>query len=221
MRFDRTITVPEEGLCAAGHGMAPLALAGRVERILIPEEALQERVEGLAAEVHAQYAGCAELTLLVALKGAFVFAADLGRALARRGGLEVRYEFIRASAYGKEIKQADERARAVSVTALPADLAGKDVLIVEDLIDQGFTLTALKRRVLAAGVRSARICALLSKRLERPTPAAARNRAALSLNFVGFDVPDRWVAGYGTDAGEDFRALPYIVTVREEHYAAR
>lgn len=219
MRFDRTITVPAEGLCTAGHGMAPLALADRVESILIPEEALQERVEGLGAQVHERYAGCAELTLLVVLKGAFVFGADLGRALARRGGLEIRYEFVRTSAYGTTIKQADEKARAVSMSTLPAGLAGKDVLIVEDLIDQGFTLTALKRRVLAEGVRSARICTLISKRLERPTPAVARNRAALSLDFVGFDVPDRWVAGYGTDAGEDFRSLPYIVTVREQYYS--
>ena len=89
-----------------------------------------------------------ELILLVVLKGAFVFAADLGRAISRLGGLEFRYEFIRTSAYGHTIKQQNEDAREVSVARLPADLAGKDVLLVEDLIDQGYTLTTLKQRVL-------------------------------------------------------------------------
>ena len=193
----------------------------RVDCILIPEKALQARVAGLAREIHESCADCDELVLLVVLKGAFVFAADLGRALSRLGGPEVRYEFIRASAYGAAIKQPDEKAREVSMARLPADLAGKDVLLVEDLVDQGFTLTALRRRVLAEGARSVRICALISKRLERPSPAAARNRAALTLDFVGFNVPDRWVAGYGTDAGEDFRELPYVVTVKERLYARR
>ena len=218
MRFDQTITVPDDGLVASDDASLPSEVAGSVDCVLIPDEILHRRVAGLAGEVIESYAGCRELLLLVVLKGAFVFAADLGRALARRGSMEIRYEFVRTSAYGTSIKQADEKARAVSIAALPADLAGKDMLIVEDLVDQGFTLTALKGRLLAAGVRSVRICALLSKRLERPSPAAARNRAALSLDFVGFDVPDRWVAGYGTDAGEDLRMLPYIVTVREQFY---
>ena len=221
MRFERTIVVPEEGLAAGQDGGLPVEIADRVDGILIPEAILHERVAGLAREICENYAAGGELILLVVLKGAFVFAADLGRALSRLGGPVVRYEFIRASAYGATIKQPDEKARGVSMATLPADLAGKDVLLVEDLVDQGFTLTALKRRVLAEGARSVRICALISKRLERPSPEAARNRAALALDFVGFDVPDRWVAGYGTDAAEDFRELPYVVTVREQYYRER
>ena len=221
MRFDRIITVPEGGLATEHEDLLPASMADRVDCILIPEWVLQDRVAGLAQQIHDGCADCDELILLVVLKGAFVFAADLGRAISRLGGLEFRYEFIRTSAYGHTIKQQNEDAREVSVARLPADLAGKDVLLVEDLIDQGYTLTTLKQRVLSAGVRSVRICALLSKRLKQPSPAVARNRASLSLDFVGFDVPDRWVAGYGTDASEDFRMLPYIVTVREQLYAGK
>lgn len=221
MRFDRTISVPEVGLPTGRADLLPADMADRVDCILVPERVLQDRVAGLAKEIHETYAGCGELILLVVLKGAFVFAADLGRAISRLGGLEFRYEFIRTSTYGNTIKQPNEKVREVSMATLPADLAGKDVLLVEDLVDQGFTLTALKQRVLNAGVRSVRICALLEKRLQQPTPEVERNRSALALDFVGFDVPDRWVAGYGTDASEDFRMLPYIVTVREQLYAGR
>ena len=221
MRFDRIITVPEGGLATEHGDLLPASMVDRVDCILIPEWVLQDRVAGLAQQIHDGCADCDELILLVVLKGAFVFAADLGRAISRLGGLEFRYEFIRTSAYGHTIKQQNEDAREVSVARLPADLAGKDVLLVEDLIDQGYTLTTLKQRVLDAGVRSVRICALLSKRLKHPSPTVARNRASLSLDFVGFDVPDRWVAGYGTDASEDFRMLPYIVTVREQLYAGK
>ena len=221
MRFDQTISVPEGGLPTGRAEPLPAGMAERVDCILIPEWVLQDRVAGLAREICKSYAAGGELILLVVLKGAFVFAADLGRALSRLGGPALRYEFVRTSAYGNTIKQPDEKARAVSVATLPADLAGKDVLLVEDLVDQGFTLTALKQRLLAAGAGSVRICTLLSKRLEQPSPEAARNRASLRLDFVGFDVPDRWVAGYGTDASEDFRMLPYIVTVKEQLYAER
>ena len=219
MRFDQTIPVPEGGLATEHEDLVPAGMADRIDCILIPEWVLQDRIAGLAQQIHNRCADCKELVLLVVLKGAFVFAADLGRAISRLGGLEFRYEFIRTSAYGNTIKQENEEAREVSVARLPADLAGKDVLLVEDLIDQGFTLTALKQRIHDAGVRSVHTCVLLSKRLEQPTPAVARNRSALKLDFIGFDVPDRWVAGYGTDAGEDFRMLPYIVTVREQFYA--
>lgn len=221
MRFADTIVVPEEGLPSAQNDELPAGIADRVDRILIPEQVLQQRVTGLAKQINDSCAESSELILLVVLKGAFVFAADLGREISRLGGLEFRYEFIRTITYGSTIKQPDEKVREVSMARLPADLAGKDVLLVEDLIDQGFTLSALRRRVVEAGVRSVRICALLSKRLQQPSPAVARNRAELTLDFVGFDVPDRWVAGYGTDAGEDFRMLPYIVTVREQHYAEK
>ncbi len=220
MRFDRTITVPEGGLATGHTDQVPPGLADRVDCLLIPEHVLQQRVSGLAQQIHEACAESSELILLVVLKGAFVFAADLGREISRLSDLEFRYEFIRASTYGNTIKQPDEKVREVSMARLPADLADKDVLLVEDLIDQGFTLAALKQRVLAAGVRSVHICALLSKRLEQPTPEVAQNRAALTLDFVGFDVPDRWVAGYGTDASEGLRMLPYIVTVREQLYAS-
>ena len=219
IRFDRTITVPEGGLADEQADPLPSNLADRVDCVLIPEKLLQQRVSGLAKQIHEVFQESSELILLVVLKGAFVFAADLGRAISRLGGLEFRYEFIRTSAYGHTIKQENEEAREVSVARLPADLAGKDVLLVEDLIDQGYTLTALKQRILNAGVRSVRTCVLLSKRLKQASSAVERNRSALTLNFVGFDVPDRWVAGYGTDASEDFRMLPYIVTVRERLYA--
>jgi hypoxanthine phosphoribosyltransferase len=219
MRADEPIQVPAQGLeVPGGPARVPPALADRIDRVLIPEEALAARVEALAGQIGRDLSGSARLTLLVVLDGAFVFAADLGRALCRLGGPEVSYDFVRARTYGEEIKREGETERGVTLLVEPEQVVGQDVVLVEDILDQGFTLTRIRQHVLAQQPASLRTCVLLSKRLKRPTTSVRELRDHLDATYIGFEVPDRWVAGYGIDAGGDFRELPYVVAVRESYY---
>jgi hypoxanthine phosphoribosyltransferase len=216
------VIVPPEGLPAEAAEQAlhaRLLRDPRLERVLVPRSHLLPRVEALAEAIARDCATLAELTLVVVLKGAVTFAADLGRALCVAGAPPLRTEFVRASTYGLGIKGAAEAERAVRIDLAPERVEGRDVLLVEDLVDQAFTLTHLQGYLRGTrGVRSLRTCVLAEKQLERPTPAVRRLRAALRPDYVGFQLPDRWIAGYGIDAGEHFRNLPCIVTVHEEHF---
>jgi len=124
---------------------------------------------------------------------------------------------MRARTYGENLKGGDEGVLEVATERMFGEVGGRDVLLVEDILDQGFTLSRVRDLLLSeAGVRSVKLCVLLNKLLTSPSPESARARARLSPDYTGFDVPDRWVAGYGLDAGEEFRELPYVVIVREE-----
>ncbi|UCF66924.1 MAG: hypothetical protein JSV80_14230 [Acidobacteriota bacterium] len=226
MNGSKIIHVPDEGLGSAEEQARILAwLRPRVDTLLVPERQLRERVTTLAAEVFSDHASARSLTLIAVLKGAFMFTADLARGLwpwvAENGGPELQIEFVRSARFGERIKGAKDVASEVSIELLPADLSGRDVLLVEDLVDEGFTLLAVKRALVARGAGSVRICALLEKRLVDPSAQARAARAEARLDYVGFSVPDRWVAGYGIDAGEQLRALPSIVAVNESHYLKR
>jgi hypoxanthine phosphoribosyltransferase len=216
------VAVPETGLpCEPEEGPLHDRLRGdpRVERVLIPASALRRRVASLARELRAAEPERRELHLVVVLKGGMFFAKDLGEALFALDGTPVRFSMIKASTYGAEIKEAGETARRVRIELRPNGVRGTAVILVEDLLDQGFTLSRLRTHLLEEeGAAAVRLCVLLDKRLENPPPAVRRNREALHPDHVGFQVPDRWVAGYGIDAAEDFRNLPFIVTVNERHY---
>jgi len=189
----------------------------RLERILIPAADLQARVAELAAQISRDYAGHDVVHLVGVLKGAWVFLADLARAIRRADGPSVQYHFLRASTYGSEVKGVGETGRAVRIEGVPDAVRGGDVVLVEDILDQGFTLAGIRRALLEqSGARSVRLCVLLSKTLDAPSPEVARLRRELVPEYVGFVVPDRWVAGYGLDVAEEFRDLPYVVVVREE-----
>lgn len=216
------VIVPGTGLPGTAEEQAlhqRLLADRRIRSVLIPHSRIQARVTALAGAIGRDCAALGELTLVIVLKGAMAFATRLGEALCRAGAPPLRYELIRASTYGLGLKGAAEAERAVRITLAPGPLQGRDVLLVDDLVDQGFTLSYLLRHLREeAGVRSLRTCVLAEKALERPSPAVQRLREALRLDYVGFRVPDHWIAGYGIDAGEDFRNLPCIVTVNEEHY---
>ena len=116
------------------------------------------------------------------------------------------------------MKQSGETERQVAITGLPADIQGDHIVLVEDILDQGFTLSAIRQRLLAEGAASVRVCVFLDKQLESPTPAVRKVRAELIPDYVGFAVPDRWVVGYGLDVDEEFRDLPYVAIAREEYF---
>lgn len=162
--------------------------------VLISEADIQRRVKELAAEISKDYEG-RTLTLICILKGAVMFLADLMRHLEGR----VQVDFMAISSYGS----GTETSGAVKILKdLDKPIAGKHVLVVEDIVDSGLTLNYLKENLLTRRPASLRFCALLDK--------VERRRVDVPLHYVGFQIPDRFVVGYGLDYAEDYRQLPYV-----------
>jgi hypoxanthine phosphoribosyltransferase len=162
------------------------------ERVLISSEQIQQRVHEMAAQIEADYPD-GPLYLISILKGAFIFLADLARALKRTS---VRIEFMGISSYGNEKTSSGQ----VKVTRdLDVNIEGHDVLIVEDIIDSGVTLSYLTRVLLQRRPKSLEIVTLLDKPERRIQP--------VKVKYVGFQIPDEFVVGYGLDYAEDYRNL--------------
>jgi hypoxanthine phosphoribosyltransferase len=151
-------------------------------------------VRELGAQITADYVGRAPL-LVGVLKGAFVFMADLSRAIA----LPVEVDFMAVSSYGSATKTSGI---VRIVKDLDADLTNRDVIIVEDIVDSGLTLSYLRKGLLARNPASLEICALLMK--------SGQQRAGLHVAYVGFEIPAAFVVGYGLDAAERYRNLADI-----------
>jgi hypoxanthine phosphoribosyltransferase len=166
-------------------------------RVLIDATRLHQRVDELAAEVSLAFRGLDELTLIVVLKGGFMFAADL----ARRIDIPARIEFITLASYGDATERGDIRLLADIGTSLE----GKHLLIIDDILDTGHTLAYLNRIVEAHEPAGVRRCVLLNK--------ASRRTADIAVEHVGFEIDDVWVAGYGMDHAGLWRSLPYIGVV--------
>lgn len=170
-------------------------------RILISAEQIQKRVIEMAAEIAADYPE-GPLYLISILKGAFIFMADLARALKRP---EVRIEFMGISSYGNEKTSSGQ----VKVTRdLDVNIEGQNVVIVEDIIDSGVTLTYLARLLEQRHPKSLAIATLLDK--------PERRVKAVEVKYVGFRIPDKFVVGYGLDFAEDYRNLSDIRVLGEE-----
>lgn len=166
-------------------------------RELVSEAAIDERVRQLAADIDATYEGVDELVLVGVLKGSFIFLADLSRRITTPH----RVEFISVSSYGE--RESDEHTGAVRlIMDVRHDIEGKHVLVVEDIVDTGYTLEYLMRILGARNPASLRAATLLRK--------PERLEVDVELAFLGFDIPDVWVVGYGLDFAERHRTLPYI-----------
>lgn len=161
---------------------------------LIAADALQQRIVELGEEITADYAGRRPL-LVGVLKGAFMFMSDLIRQI----DLPVELDFMAVSSYGASTKTSG----VVRILKdLDVDLAGRDVLLVEDIVDSGLTLAYLRDLLMARSPASLQVCALLVREGSRPSAA--------ELRYVGFEVPPEFVIGYGLDFAERYRNLPYI-----------
>ncbi len=161
---------------------------------LIAADTLQRRIVELGTEITADYAGRRPL-LVGVLKGAFMFMSDLIRQI----DLPVELDFMAVSSYGASTKTSG----VVRILKdLDVDLAGRDVLLVEDIVDSGLTLAYLRDLLLARAPASLQVCALLVREGSRPSAA--------ELRYVGFEVPPEFVIGYGLDFAERYRNLPYI-----------
>jgi len=225
--YENVIKVPEEGLTGIKKNISVLSeissnRRNKIDRVLIPETCLKKRINTLAQEICKDYKKAKEINFIVILKGAFVFASDLGREIYNICGLqgpEIRFDFIKAVTYGEEIKHSGDRKREVKIELKPKNLRGKDVLLIEDIVDQGFTLFEIKQKLLEEeNLNSLRICSLLNKILKKPPKEVKEIKNKLVIDYLGFEIPDRWIAGYGIDAGEDFRHLPFIIAVKENYY---
>ena len=189
----------------------------RLERILITSDEIADRVTSLACEIRSAYGEVDDLCIVGVLKGASVFMTDLARALCRAGMQGITMVFVRASTYGDTIKETGETVRKVKLDLLGANIRSKNILIVDDILDQGFTLSAIKEKMMQEYPEAAiRTCVFLKKNLEHPSSEATILRKKYKADFTGFTVEDRWVVGYGLDAGECYRELPYIAIAKEE-----
>ncbi len=228
--YENIIKIPEEGISLTKGDISalpdiPSPQRNKIDTVLIPETCLRKRIHALARSICEDYTNTKELNLVIVLKGAFVFASDLGREIYNIFGLkgpEIKVDFIKAVTYGEEIKRTEETKRTVKIELRPKTLEGKDVLLIEDIVDQGFTLYEIKQELLEKeNLKSLRICALLNKILKNPSTEVQEIKNRLDIEYVGFEIPDRWIAGYGIDAGDDFRHLPFIITVKESYYLSR
>lgn len=180
-----------------------MGLRDNVAKVLIPEQELQARVAELGRGINATYTDDDRPLLVCVLKGAFMFLADLTR------HLEMRHEvdFMEISSYGA----GTESSGIVRILLdLEQNVQGRHVLIVEDIVDTGRTLDYITRNLRTRRPASLRVCALLSK--------PSRREIDVQLDWVGFEVPDEFVVGYGLDFAEEYRNLPFIGVLKEGVY---
>jgi len=174
-----------------------------IERVLLDEEKITARVRELAAQINTDYADVDALALIGVLKGSFIFMADLARHLT----VPHRVDFIALSSYNRNTVSTGA-VRLIMDTRF--SVAGRHVLIVEDIVDTGYTLDYLLRTFRARQPASLRTSVFLSK--------PARRQVEVPIDYLGFEIPDVWVVGYGLDYADRFRTLPYIGALKREVY---
>lgn len=172
--------------------------------VLLSGEQITARIKELGAEITKDYAG-REPILIGVLKGAFVFMADLARSI----NLKMSVEFMAVSSYGKAQKSSGE---VKIIKDLDVAVEGKDLIVVEDIVDTGLTLSYLLQNLESRGAKSVRLATLLDK----PEPRIVKD---LKINYCGFQVPNEFVVGFGLDAAERYRNLPYIAVVKNPEIA--
>lgn len=176
---------------------------GDIKEILFTEKRIRDRIAALGAEITKEYEGD-DLVLMALLKGGVVFISDLMRHIP----IHLDIDFIVASSYGDET----ESSGTVDVKVFPKmDFAGKRLLVLDDILDTGRTLRQVVDRLLAQGAEDVSTCVLLDKK--------ARRAVEIEADFVGFQVDDFFVVGYGLDFADKYRNLPYIGVLKEECYA--
>lgn len=170
-----------------------------LKEVLIDEASLQARVAQLGAAISDDYADCHHLTLICLLKGGVMFLADLTRQIS----IPHEIDFMSVSSYGRGARESSRNVR-IDMD-LSTELSGKHVLIVEDIIDSGHTLDFVLPMLGARSPASLRLCTLLNKQ--------SRREIEVPIDYIGFEIEDRFVFGYGLDLDEKFRNLPFIGVV--------
>jgi len=161
---------------------------------LFSRDVIERRLDEMAVEIRGDYASINPVVIVV-LKGAFIFAADL----VRRLDFALQLEFVQLASYGEGTETSGQ---VCLDSELPGGLGGRHLLVLEDIVDSGLTLTCLARQLAACGPASLKLAVLLDKPMRRRVP--------LEINYLGFPVPDKFVIGYGLDNAEKYRNLPEI-----------
>lgn len=174
-----------------------------IDRVLVDEKSLQTRVRELGREISADYKD-RDLILICVLKGGVAFLTDLMRNIT----IPHEIDFLAISSYGAGQRESTGAVRLLM--DLKADIAGRDVLIIEDIVDSGQTMEYLLRTLGARQPASLRICTLLSK--------PSRRVVDVPLDYVGFEIPNEFVLGYGLDLDEKYRNLPYVAVLKQEFF---
>lgn len=179
-----------------------------IERVIINEDELRAKILELAKQVATDYASVDGLLLVCVLKGAAMFMADFSRALGASGGPAVELEFMAVSSYG----QGTTSSGVVRILKdLDRDIAGKHVIVVEDIVDSGLTLSWLLKYLESRSAKTVDVVALFRK------PDAVK--VPVPVKYVGFDIPSEFVVGYGLDYNERYREVPFVGVLRPEAYA--
>lgn len=176
-----------------------------IKEVLFTEEQLAAKVAELGARITADYQGKNPLIVSV-LKGSYVFMADLTRKI----DTACNVDFMVVSSYGKGTKTTGE---VQIIKDIEQQIDGRDLIIVEDILDSGVTLSYLMKILEARGANSIRLCTLLSK--------PERRRVEVKVDYLGFEIPDEFVVGYGLDYAEKYRNLPYIGILKPEVYGGK
>ncbi len=177
-------------------------LSADIDKVLVSEKEIRRRVGELAAQVQSDFPG-RDLVVVGLLTGTLMFLADLVREL----DLPLRLDFIGVSSYG----DGTESRELVFTKELKLDVAGRDVLLVDDILDTGKTLRAVINKLGEMNPRQVRSCVLLSKK--------ARREYDIIADYVGFEIPNEFVVGYGLDYAEKYRNLPHIGVLKPELYS--
>ena len=173
-----------------------------IQQVLFSQEQLQARVQEIARDIQRDYAG-KEIMLISVLRGSFIFMADLCRAI----DLPCTLDFMSVSSYGKGTTSSGQ----VQITKdLSEDISGRHIIVVEDILDSGNTLSYLLKILQHRNPASIRLCTLLDKPERRVKP--------VEVHYSGFTIPDAFVVGYGLDYAEHYRNLPYIGILKPEVY---
>lgn len=173
-----------------------------IERILLSEEQIQEKVKYLANQIKSAYEGKNPLILCI-LKGSLIFTSDLVRAL----DMHCEIDFMQVSSYGHGTETSG---KLIVKKDLSADITGRDVIVVEDILDTGVTLSHLIPELEKRGANSVALCVLLNK--------PERRKAEVKADYVGFEIENEFVVGYGLDFAEKYRNLPYVGILKPEVY---
>ncbi|HSA62103.1 MAG TPA: hypoxanthine phosphoribosyltransferase [Nitrospiraceae bacterium] len=166
-------------------------------RPIVTQEQMRARIRELGRQISADYAG-KDLVLVGVLKGAYAFYADLARAIR----IPIRVDFIVVTSYGSGAKTSG---KVKLVTELTEEIKGKDVLLVEDIVDSGLTVQQLMKSLSKKKPRSIKVCTLLSK--------PERRAVDVQVEYVGFKIPNQYVVGYGLDYQQKYRNLPYLAVL--------
>lgn len=175
-----------------------------VEEILFSKEEILQKVKELGKQISKDYNKDDEVVVVGVLKGASVFMADIIREI----DMPVYIDFMAVSSYG----YSTESSGIVRILKdLDLEVEGKHILIIEDIIDTGLTLKYLTDNLKSRNIKSLKICTLLDK--------PKRRKCDLNIDYIGFEIPDKFIVGYGIDYGEKYRNLPYIAALKEEAYS--